>query len=412
MRTHVLFISVLCAFSSIFLLSQASAKTINEINQIKVSSPSFLNVINSTVPSSVAVSSFKVNLMRKNAYHIGLLSDANKTFNEDIIDTDIIWPNEITYLPQKVFGQEGLLVASGFFDVIPLKHNSTGAVSFVDNTTHTSHKLTEDKTGFYYHKAIWVDLYGNGHYGVLTARTNSSPLKRKESELVYLTPSKNDPTSFPWNEKVIYSGGADTAFIVSDMDLDSIQEIYAAEYFNKALSVTFYRNGKWNRRVIDNSIDHAFNLEIADLNNSGQPSLLVTNHTKDEKNAGVYAYQLSNDIESGQFTKHVLATGFKTIKGGFGQAAPGKATPFFLSKNRKQKPSILVDGDGAETVTLLTPNSQDINDWSYSKSLIFKSSKNSIIGQSAIINAHANYPTKIFTPEYGNNKVHVFEVKN
>ena len=103
--------------------------------------------------------------------------------------------------------------------------------------------------------------------------------------------------------------------------------------------------------------------------------------------------------------------GIKTLKSGLGQASPGKATAFHLTADTLDKPSIIVDGDGAESVTLLTPKSDQPNDWSYDVKQIFKSDSHSVIGQSAVVKATVDHPTLIFTPEYGNDLVHVFEVE-
>ena len=387
---------------------------VKQIQSIKSQSPAFLNVIQSSNHRAIAVSSFKVNILKKDQDHIGIINnvdDSSNTLTETIIDTTIKWPNEVTYVPKQIFGQEGVLVANGFFNAIPFKDNSTGAVTFIDTATHSLHKLTSDKKGYYYHKAQWVDLYGNGNFGVLTARTNSTPLVHGASQLVYLTPKNNNPFMYPWNETILFNGGADTTFTLADFDQDGIQEIYAAEFFNKALTVTYNRSGKWIRRVIDNTIGPVFNIELADLAGDGKLELLATNHTRKKDLAGVFAYEVPSDISTGTFVKHTLWQDIKTVKSGFGQAAPGKASHFYLNLYRTGKPSILVDGDGAESVTILTPKSQNANDWTYDKTEIFKSGANSVIGQSAILNATPEHPTLIFTPEYRNNQVHVFEVK-
>ena len=277
----------------------ANAANITQLVTLPIQSPAFINLMPAKQKNLLAISSFKVNLFGADKHHIGLIGGLDRvpiSPAESIINTKIKWPNEITYVPQPIFGQEGMLVASGFFDVVPLKNNSTGAVTFIDTATHTSHKLTQDKKGYYYHKAQWVDLYGNGKYGVLTARTNSTPFSTHShhgtSELVYLTPENNNPTSYPWHEQIIYSGGPDTAFTISNIGNDGKPAIYAAEFFNKAVSVIYYKDNKWIRKVIDDSIGPVFNIEVSNLAGNNQPSLLVTNHTHDQKLAGVFAYEI------------------------------------------------------------------------------------------------------------------------
>ncbi len=400
--------------TSVFSHLASASPNVNEIQSLRIQSPSFLNIIQQNDKKLLAVTSFTVHIAGADEHHIGFIDgvgDIAGGLQERIIDTTIKWPNEVTYVPEALFGQEGVLVANGFFDVIPFKNNSTGAVSFIDYATDNVHKLTADKKGFYYHNARWADLYGDGNYGVITARTNSTPLNHRTSELVYLTPNKNAPASYPWHEQVLYSGGPDTAFTLADFDHDGVKEIYAAEFFNQALSVTYFKGGKWTRRIIDDQIGPVFNIEAANLAGKDKPALLVTNHTHDQLLSGVFAYEVPGDISNDTFKKHILWQGIKTIKWGPGQAAPGKASAFYLTPDHNGKPSVLVDGDGAESVTILTPKSSNSDDWSYEAEEIFRSADNSIIGQSAILNATADHPALFFTPEYGNNRVHVFEAE-
>lgn len=129
---------------------------------------------------------------------------------------------------------------------------------------------------------------------------------------------------------------------------------------------------------IDAGIGPAYDVKLVDLDADGKRELLVTNHVGGN-GGGLFAYDVPADISRGNFTKHVLATGFKVrpsscralarrvhpgplprpqvTEGGFNQAAPGFAYTFTPKVGSGGPKWIAVAGDGSQRAYLLRPSS-------------------------------------------------------
>ena len=258
----------------------------------------------------------------------------------------VSWPNEITKVPSHMIqkpGQEqhstrktldkdgsfstyvnsltqdALLVADGF--LIPGKDR--GGIYVVNNPSNKeaewSISLTDSLSmdRWFYHKAVWVDLTGDGRQSILTARaklrkaasttstrvvdpsniyvdamqeTEVEQNRPKNGQLVWLempvphhydvetgTPLEEDGTAFdpfntrhlPWKEHVLATG-PDVTFAVADMnpDDDTI-EVLASQFFDEKVSLHSIKRGATPEvtfsRVIDDKPGAAFGGILADL---------------------------------------------------------------------------------------------------------------------------------------------------
>ncbi len=63
-------------------------------------------------------------------------------------------------------------------------------------------------------------------------------------------------------------------------------------------------------------------------------------------------------------------------------------------------------GDGSQKAHLLTPNSEDTNDWSYTEQILVH--ERSTIGRIAIGDVDNDGVTDIFVPAYNANKILIF----
>ena len=263
----------------------------------------------------------------------------------------ISWPNEITKVPMNLvkhqtpgrnylsdqenrdkmtgekegssfvntFIQDALLVADGF--LIPGKDR--GGIYLVnkpsDKELEWSVALTDPLSTerWFYHKAIWVDLTGDGRQSILTARaklrkvasttttkmsgssniyidamqdTEFEQNRPKNGQLVWLempephhfdvktgTPLEEDGTAFnpfdarhlPWKEHVLVTG-PDVTFAVADMNPnDDTIEILASQFFDEKVTLHSIRRGVTPEvvftRVIDDKPGAAFGGILADL---------------------------------------------------------------------------------------------------------------------------------------------------
>jgi hypothetical protein len=245
----------------------------------------------------------------------------------------MLWPNEVQTVPARLWGtqkevngngkdatnechQDALLVCDGF--LVPTKDR--GGLYVVRNPGHPSSEatvcLTEDSDRWFYHKAVWIDLTGDGRQSILTARCQISTSSAsqnvpgaasnksrvggsdffmasgisKRGELVWLecpephaidpdhgTPLEEDGTAFdpfnerhlPWKTRVLATG-PDVMFSVADLDTtDDTVEVISSQFFNERVSLHSVRLGPEPQvtfqRVIDDHCGKAFGSTLADL---------------------------------------------------------------------------------------------------------------------------------------------------
>ena len=98
----------------------------------------------------------------------------------DRTESMTLWPNEVSSVPQQLFDgastaspadpEDALLVSDGF--LVPGKDR--GGIYLVKNPGHPTAewtiRLTDTTDRWFYHKAAWVDLTGDGRKSILTAR--------------------------------------------------------------------------------------------------------------------------------------------------------------------------------------------------------------------------------------------------
>jgi hypothetical protein len=212
--------------------------------------------------------------------------------------------------------QDALLVCDGF--LVPTKDR--GGLYIVKNPGHATEwtvPLTQHDANdrWFYHRAVWIDLTGDGRLSILTARckvstvldsssssSSSSTASRsrregfvtsgitKSGELVWLecpkptsvdaatgTPLEADGTVFdpfhtrhlPWTTRVLASG-PDVMFSVADLDTtDETVEVLTSEFFAKRVALHSIRRGAQPKlqfsRTIDDNCGQAFGCILADL---------------------------------------------------------------------------------------------------------------------------------------------------
>ena len=169
------------------------------------------------------------------------------------------------------------------------------------------------KNQWFYHRAVWVDLTGDGRQSILTARAKLRKVKDgsnnqynqypqdvsiessrpKNGQLVWLempkphhydeatgTPLEEDGTAFdpfsarhiPWKERVLATG-PDVMFAVADIDSsDDTIEVLASQFFDKKVTLHSIQRGPKPAvsfsRVIDDRCGAAFGGILADLDST------------------------------------------------------------------------------------------------------------------------------------------------
>jgi hypothetical protein len=235
--------------------------------------------------------------------------------------SSVLWPNEVTSVPSQLLQdssqmknpgvprafrrdglyQDALLVSDGF--LVPGKDH--GGLYIVKNPgnpqTEWTMSLTDNSGRWFYHRAVWADLTGDGRQSILTARckvsTNignkndgvTSGISKK-GELVWLecpqpasidpttgTPLETDGTQFdpfssrhlPWKTRVLATG-PDVMFCVADLDItDDTIEVISSQFFSKSVALHSIRRGPEPKvcftRSIDDRCGTAFSSILVDL---------------------------------------------------------------------------------------------------------------------------------------------------
>lgn len=207
--------------------------------------------------------------------------------------------------------QDAVLVCDGF--LVPTKDR--GGLYVIRNPGHAKEWtvcLTSERERWFYHRAVWLDLTGDGRRSILTARCKvSTVLGRRQSadglvtsgitklgELVWLecprpasidldtgTPLEHDGTVFdpfsqrhlPWTTRVLASG-PDVMFAVADLDTeDDTVEVISSQFFQKRVVLHSIQRGPKPKvdfqRTIDENCGRAFSSSLADLEGSNSRTL-------------------------------------------------------------------------------------------------------------------------------------------
>jgi hypothetical protein len=207
------------------------------------------------------------------------------------------WPNEVYNLPPGTVqgaADEALVVADGFL----MPGRSDGGLYVVQDPGRPSERvtaLTRHRPGWFYHKAAWVDLMGDGARPcLLTARATKPFFAQTEGELVLLLQPEGPFPLAEWNtpwREVVLAKGPDVMFEVVDLDPeDDTMEVFAAEFFSRRLTLHRIRKGDQRTgrlprvltsEVLDDTLGPAYSVVLADLrgDGKGRPShVLVSSH--------------------------------------------------------------------------------------------------------------------------------------
>eukprot|EP00834_Sanchytrium_tribonematis_P000784 NODE_15_length_50561_cov_0.608081.p15 type:complete len:376 gc:universal NODE_15_length_50561_cov_0.608081:45801-44674(-) len=321
-------------------------QAIQLFSTLKTDHPAFLNVID----DKLTVSSFGVFKCKVTQFGYQMSSFA-LDFSEGTTvgqSTGMAWPNEIvpTNTPSA-----GALIGDGF--LVP--GHSNGAIWFLKDGQAS--QLTKKQNGWFYHKALELDVNQDGIMDIVSCRAKTSLFGATQSKLVWFDGSKQF-------EEVEIMDGCDVNFIITDLDKDGKKEIIFSGFWSQRLSIIVSKTGKFNNaadlRIVDIATDigKAFNLELVDLNNDGISDLLVTNHqgTKDKITGKIYAFSpnKSGTVENWTWKKTILFDNIPVRNSGQNEAAPGTAISLPI-KNSKGYPYLAAGGDGSQEAYLLVP---------------------------------------------------------
>jgi hypothetical protein len=377
---------------------------------------------------------------------------------------DVVWPNDITRLPDDVFGFPALLIPQGFF------LSALGRLTAIDlrkdsNSNYPEYIIQESTATapWFYHNAVFHDMDGDGLLDIITVRsaqTFNPPSPFPLGQLVWFkNPGALLSPTDPWDEVILFSGsgpdppnknnaGPDILIRMEDLDGDGTPEFVCTSFFSVGAfspdvgKVTLFGAptvGGWavvnamdataptvrTKTIVDNQ-GKPFGLEIVDLNGDQRPDLLLTNHqplnasTIKGRVVAVEQPQQPGDIFIDDWTTHILLDDIEPTPGP-SRLAPGFAKaiyPFPAADKSKQqykgvKPWILVGGDQSGKVWLLSPaDTKESQDWDYSSEIIFDAGQGTIGDQIGVKSLNEKGEVILYIPVYEAGEIYVFRLKN
>jgi hypothetical protein len=338
----------------------------------------------------------------------------------------VTWPNEVseTSGPAFVNATSGLAVRAtsvpgGF--IVPFKKSQlyvaldVGVAGKLATFQVSSSGGWFGSNKYFYHRALWKDIDGDGDLDLLTARSDYSvpPLGSFTGQLLWLEnpgaggrgvavgadvkalAAKNangDVSSLlkPWTEHVIDDGAdrsaGDTNFLVADLDGDGLEEIVATHFWPngggaKLPNLVVYslkagtvggwgkatlKGGQVERTFVETGFGGAFDVELVDLDGDGRKEILTSNHNKVGQDAVVVAFEVPLAYKTAPWKNHTLARGFvNRVKDGM---SPGAVQSFYPSAEAKaagKRPWLVVSGDGAGAAYVMRPLNETSGSWGY-----------------------------------------------
>ncbi|KAL7545461.1 hypothetical protein ACHAWF_008811 [Thalassiosira exigua] len=242
------------------------------------------------------VTSFSMTSLRGELHSVDVQTGMMSSVDDRTART-IKWPNEVTSVPKQeyisnqardVSHGDQLLVTDGF--LVPGKDK--GGLYVIDSPLNNSERniCLTGPTDWFYHRAIFVDLTGDGRQSVIAARAKRNLFGESEGQLVWLErPAPHffdaltgapldksgnpfDPFSadnLPWKSRTL-AEGPDVMFSVADLDqTDDTIEVISSQFFTKKVSLHSIKLGPRPEivfnRIIDDRCGHAFSSVLADL---------------------------------------------------------------------------------------------------------------------------------------------------
>lgn len=433
----------------------AQNATLQHLGSFSVPNAAFLAAVDFAQPAgkTLVISAFTGNPLAPDV--LASIPDAGAALTGNIsaidaatVTTAITWPNTVTPIVPgpgiPSVAANSMLVAGGF--LVPPK--TVGAVSVlqlqadgstvVSNTNISTDKGSSLFGGWFYHKAYFHDVDGDGCQDVMAARAYKPLFGTPAGEFVWMkqpcgVPDPLAPSLLPWQETVLVNGSyaPDVFTALTSLRNDTDEQVVYTSFFSggglailqcAGCNAANGGNATWASAaaslypiLIDASIGQGFGAWVIDLNNDGRLDILATNHVDNATISGVYAYEAplppTPITDAAAWTKHTLATGFIVREPGLPgtQAAPGAATAVsHCASAGTRKPFLTVAGDGDQRFYTLVPNSEDPTDWGYTLTEVLDCQ--GTVGGQVAADLDGDGCDEVLVPCFDDGIVHAFKV--
>jgi len=277
-----------------------------------------------------------------------------------------------------------------------------------------------DTLNWYYHRTVFLDVNNDGFLDAVTARfqtpTVANPVR---GELVWFE-NPGGPLRSDWNQHVLVTNGPDVHFRQLKFENNlgiSYECIFAAEFWNEALNLYCVQEapGVWSNSSniikvpVSSNAGQAFDCLVGDFNKDGKLDLLATIYDTVTEEGFVKVYEIPDNFPYGNFTERVIASGFEANQIVAGDSmSPGSAKMFYRHVSEAgSKPSLMLSGDDDGRHYILTPKSEDISDWTYSKDILVDTGMTTA-GKFAVEDLDGDGWTEIIAAGYSSGTLYVY----
>lgn len=321
----------------------------------------------------------------------------------EYITTDADFPNDVQPTPADfdsfldTTSTSPIIVTTGRF---PLEGNENwanglaGEVFIQNGETRISISGKWDpvtnENKWYYSSVKFIDVNEDGLLDILFARNVEAPPPFPGFDFFwnqfgyFEQPAEGAAAGFwpvhvlhnkEWSEDIVNTGGG-TSFDIADLDGDGVFEMVFANFWGESVGILY--TDSWvnetspvNLVTVESSLGYMYGVAFRDLNGDGKLDIVATNHAlifPGFAPATLSAYEIEDFRSPSGFTRHLIDQSFRGRFVIYGFAVGNVDTIDVPGL----KPMLALTTDGGGEYYLYKANSQNVDDWSYTRELLGK----------------------------------------
>uniref|UniRef100_H2Z756 VCBS repeat-containing protein n=1 Tax=Ciona savignyi TaxID=51511 RepID=H2Z756_CIOSA len=327
------------------------------------------------------------------------------------ITDELVWPNEISAVPDNIFALPMVWTASTGFFLAGKNDGEVALMSMTDlaygQTTPVTISSNPDGILWYYHRVEWFDMNGDGCTDAVTERANGGGPAADITQLIWLENPCSTQLTPNWDVHVLTENTEDVYFRMHEMELPNgltTTAIISSGFYSHLLTIVWSNNNDFTDAstiqtlVIDN-YGWYFDVEMVDINMDGKLDILTSTWSQTGLPGAVLAYEIPDgDWTTEPWPMHILQDGYKSFLLA-GSGSPGTAFAFWPTTDSQiNKPFIMVSGDDDGSAYVLTADSEEATNWSYTQTTIYKGT--GTVGGIGVQDVDGDGFTDIFIPAY------------